>query len=118
MNISDIRARIRQRLDILQKSMESASKDAGFSEAYLKQFMSGRQVDITVGKIDALAPVLKTSVTWLITGEGDADVQPNQETAAVVGIIPHLKKKNLEKALDYLTMLRDTQKTGTRETGE
>lgn len=111
MIIKDILARIRQRLDLLSMSMEAASVDAGLSKAYLKQFMSARQQDITVGKLDALAPVLKTTTTWLLSGEGDAAVQPDKDTADVIGIVPYLKKDNLAKAKDYLTLLRDSQKS-------
>jgi transcriptional regulator with XRE-family HTH domain len=112
MPVSQIRARIRQRLDALGLSMQAASKEAGLSEAYLKQFLSERQDDITVGKLDALAKALKTSSGWLLTGEGDPSVQPDQETADIIGIIPHLKKKNLETARNLLEALRDSQKGG------
>lgn len=112
MIIKDIRARIRQRLDLLGLSMEAASVEAGLSKAYLKQFMAERQQDITVGKLDALAPVLKTTTTWLLSGEGDAAVQPDKDTAAVIGIVPYLRKDNLVKARDYLQLLKDSQKSG------
>jgi transcriptional regulator with XRE-family HTH domain len=110
MPIAGIRARIRQRLDDLSLSMEKASKDAGLSEAYLKQLMSERQDDITASKLEALAPVLKTTAAWLLTGEGDASVQPDKETAAVFGIVHHLNKKNLAAAAHLLQALRDSQK--------
>lgn len=111
MKIEAIRARIRQRLDILGISRETASKDAGLSPAYLKQFLSGRQQDITISKLDALADALKTNAVWLMTGEGDQAVQPDDETAKVIGIIPHLKKTNLETAANLLQALRDSQKS-------
>lgn len=112
MPANDIRARIEQRLETLGLSMQKASKDAGLSEAFLKHFLAGRQDDITVGKLEALAPILKTTPGWLLDGEGDEAVQPDPDTAKVYGIVPHLKKQNLEKAADYLQMLRDSQKRG------
>jgi transcriptional regulator with XRE-family HTH domain len=115
MAVEQIRARIRQRLDALGLSMQAASKAAGLSEAYLKHFLAERQDDITVTKLDALAKALKTTSAWLLTGEGDPAVQPDQETADIIGIIPHLKKPNIEKARDYLELLRASQQGGKKK---
>lgn len=115
MSTNEIRARIRQRLEALGLSMHQASKDAGMSEAYLKHFLAARQDDITVGKLEKLAAVLKTTASWLLTGEGDPAVQPDKDTAEIIGIIPHLKKPSIEKAREYLEMLRRDQAASSRK---
>ncbi len=79
--MSDIYARIEGRLEALDLPYARASRAAGLNQAYLRQLLKDK-TSPTVQIIEKLAPVLETSVAWLVAGEGPEHIIP--EDAAFV----------------------------------
>lgn len=75
MMLKDILKRIDQRLDALGLTESVASKNAGLSDSAIRNVRravkSGKDQGVSTRTLELLAPVLKTSVGWLTTGEGE-----------------------------------------------
>lgn len=69
----DIKDRIRQRLEKLELSMRSASLNAGLSDAFIRNIITGKSASPRGINLTKLAHVLKTTETWLQNGNGPAD---------------------------------------------
>ncbi|ACT58948.1 helix-turn-helix domain-containing protein [Hirschia baltica] len=69
----DMRDRIRQRLKELGKTQAAASIEAGLGPIYLPDLFK-KTTTPSSDRLVKLAPVLQTSVEWLVTGEGDKSV--------------------------------------------
>lgn len=74
MSLSEIYARIAERLEVVGLSARAASQAAGLSGDAIRNIERGTESGRTKGAsthtITALAPVLKVSAGWLLTGEG------------------------------------------------
>ncbi len=73
MNLPDILERIERRLTATGLSASAASKAAGKSDAIRnlqRAAKEGRRQGISTATLNALAPVLRTSATWLLAGAG------------------------------------------------
>lgn len=84
MDLSSILDRVEQRLITLKISADKASRLAGKTDAIRnmrRALESGDRHGVTTATLSALAPVLKTTVAWLMTGEGD----PERLNASIVG---------------------------------
>lgn len=91
-DLIEILTRIEQRLADVQLSASAASRAAGKPEAIrnLKRaVVNGGRRGITTGTLSALAPVLKTSTAWLMTGEGSPDhLDVQSQLANLANAIP------------------------------
>jgi len=86
MNLKAILLRIERRLADLDLSASAASKAAGKPEAIRnlqRAVKDGKRQGISTSTLEALAPVLKTTVSWLMSGV-DA---PDGYRVRVVGLI-------------------------------
>lgn len=77
MSDNPLKTRIEQRLSELNISARAASLKAGASADLLRPLLDGRTESLRQSHLQALAPVLKTTVNWLITGSYTA---PETET--------------------------------------
>ena len=71
MQLADILARIEERLAALNLSADTASKMAGKPDAIRnirRAARAGTRQGVQTGTLEALAPVLKCSQGWLLTG--------------------------------------------------
>lgn len=88
--IADVVARIHERLEQLGLSPRAASLQAGLSEDAIRNLERGVKTRPGQGAstrtIAALAPVLKTTAAWLMSG-GDAGAGATSRTVAVVGLV-------------------------------
>lgn len=73
----DLLNRIDRRLAAVGLNESAASKIAGLSDSAIRNFRraveAGKEAGLSTRTISALAPVLKTSAGWLLTGEGSED---------------------------------------------
>ncbi len=67
---NDIKERIRHRLEKLNISMRSASLEAGLSDAFIRNIITGKSASPRGINLTKLAHVLRTTETWLQDGEG------------------------------------------------
>ena len=93
---SGIQTRIKQRLEELGLSMKGASQEAGLGETAIRDLMRPGHSPRT-STIEALAPVLQTSVEWLMTGRGPEAQDP--EVAEIVDIWSRIPDRDAKKAL-------------------
>lgn len=115
--LSDVLNRIHQRLAALGKSGHSASKEAGLSSDAIRNLeravREGRRSGVSTKTIAALAPVLQTSVAWLLEGEGTEEA--TSETVPVVGYVSAGAELALydqgQGPFDYVTPPRDSKPT-------
>lgn len=68
--------RIRERLDAMGLSPHRASLDAGLSRDYLRKFLDNPTATMRSSSIAALAPVLKVTPSWLMTGTETSVSEP------------------------------------------
>ncbi len=84
-------ARVHQRLDALGKSARAASLEAGLSEDAIRNMERAVKNDARSGAstktLTALAPVLETTVAWLMEGAGDEVVEATTDSVPVVGYV-------------------------------
>lgn len=80
--LSEVLARIEERLLAVKLSATAASKNAGLSEDAIRNMRRAVERDerqgVSTATIFALAPVLKTSPSWLIEGVGPGDTPLSQ----------------------------------------
>lgn len=90
--LSSVLERVEARLTALGLSANAASKEAGLSADAIRNLRraaadpQGRQ-GVSTKTIMALAPVLRTSVEWLLTGEGEHGDGDSTDSVAVVGFV-------------------------------
>lgn len=70
---NDISDRIRHRLEKLKLSMRSASLEAGLSDAFIRNIVTGKSASPRGINLTKLANVLRTTETWLQDGDGPED---------------------------------------------
>jgi hypothetical protein len=95
MELAEILARIESRLSAVRLSASKASLKAGKPDAIRnmrRAVKEGRQGSVTVETISALAPVLRTTVEWLLTGQG------KQEADELLELVPADKLNPLTDA--------------------
>lgn len=92
---STIADRVQSRLKKLDLSMRKASLDAGLSDAFIRNIMSGKSVSPRGINLTKLAGVLQTSETWLLSGDGPEDIHEN-----------HSESLSTEDA-DFMELWRD-----------
>lgn len=71
---STIADRVQSRLKKLDLSMRKASLDAGLSDAFIRNIMSGKSVSPRGINLTKLARALRTSESWLLSGDGPEEV--------------------------------------------
>ncbi|MBY3332508.1 helix-turn-helix transcriptional regulator [Rhizobium laguerreae] len=80
----DLADRIRSRLEHLEKSAASASLEAGLGRSAITDILSGNTGSPRVSTIEKLAPVLETSVSYLLGIQDDPakeDLAPRSDPA-------------------------------------
>lgn len=81
---NDIKDRIRHRLEKLNISMRSASLEAGLSDAFIRNIVTGKSASPRGINLTKLAHVLRTTESWLQDGAGleeaPAGFQPSVTT--------------------------------------
>ena len=91
MMLEDVVERVHQRLEAIGKSARAASLEAGLSEDAIRNMeraaKSGSRKGVSTKTVAALAPVLETSVAWLLEGAGDEIVEHTTDTVPVVGYV-------------------------------
>ena len=63
-----LKIRINQRLSDLNLTAEGASKKAGLSRSFLRQFMNREGASLRTHSLNALADALQTTPDWLLSG--------------------------------------------------
>lgn len=86
-NLVTIVGRISKRLKALGITPAKASRDAGLSTDGIRNLMRGARGEIPVSggnaaTYAALAPILKTTVAWLTTGEGPETIDAETEASS------------------------------------
>jgi hypothetical protein len=82
--LDDILKRIKKRLDVVGLSATAASKQAGLSAdgiRNIKRGVAAGRRGATITTLNALAPVLKTTVTWLMEGKGPEETSEAEPLA-------------------------------------
>lgn len=106
----DIKDRIQQRLDALDKSARAASLEAKLNTHFLQKYLSNPEHSIKVENLRKLAPVLETTPEWLLSGIGPEYRDPELETLR--GIWDQIPER------DHATVIRVLKgftKTGTEK---
>lgn len=75
-----IAQRVDARLKKLNLSMRAASLEAGLSDGFIRNIMSGKSESPRGINLSKLAKVLRTSEIWLLTGAGKEDVDNDNPT--------------------------------------
>ena len=86
MQLSEVLERIEARLKILNMTENAASQAAGKPDAIRnlrRGVKSGARKGISTATLAALAPILKTSAEWLLTGRNGPEAEETAEEAAV-----------------------------------
>lgn len=89
--LEDVVHRVESRLEAVGLSATAASKAAGLSGDAIRNLQraakEGKRQGVSTRTINALAPILKTNVNWLLNGEGDENTAPPSASVAVVGFV-------------------------------
>lgn len=79
--LNDILERVQKRLTAVGLSAQAASVRAGLSKDAIRNMQRAIQTTgrdgVSTKTISALAPILETSVAWLLEGEGDETIKPH-----------------------------------------
>ena len=68
-----VKTRIRERLEALGLSMRRASELSGMGETAIRDLLKNDTQSPRLDTLRKIAPVLKTSVEWLVNGEGEPE---------------------------------------------
>lgn len=74
---ADLPQRIQQRIEALGTNPRRVSLDAGLSSAFLTNVMGGKSKSPRSENLHKVAVVLKTTVEWLVNGEGPETAEGN-----------------------------------------
>lgn len=85
MDLKGILERIERRLIAVDKKADKASNEAGKPDAIrnLRRAVESKKGGITVATLEALAPVLETTVVYLLKGEGPESLAHNNRFALI-----------------------------------
>lgn len=91
----EVLSRIEQRLESLGLSASAASQRAGLSKDAIRNFQrsvrAGKTAGMSTLTLDKLAPVLKTTTSWLLDGVGDEVVEPERPVFRRVIVAAHVQ---------------------------
>lgn len=91
MTIKDIYSRIIRRMEAVEMTELAVGDAAGKREAVRnirRRIEAGKSAGVNVSTIEAIAPVLKTSVSWLLRAEGPEEIDlENGGTIPLVGFV-------------------------------
>ncbi|NNU62454.1 helix-turn-helix domain-containing protein [Ochrobactrum soli] len=73
--MTSIAQRVQSRLKKLNLSMRKASLDAGLSDAFIRNIISGKSESPRGINLSKLAHTLQTTESWLLTGDGPEDAE-------------------------------------------
>ena len=102
MNLPDILARIDERLEILALSQDKASSLAKKPDSIRnmrRALEEGRPMDVKIGTLNALAPVLETTAVWLFAGPGSGLANAEQPAGAASDIVTESPKRRFIRPL-------------------
>jgi hypothetical protein len=102
MELSEILVRIEGRLSAVGLSASKASRQAGKPDAIRnmqRAVREHRRGSVTVDTISALAPVLRTTTEWLLTGQGKREADEVLELLPVGKLNPLTDAKSLHRWL-------------------
>lgn len=89
--LDDVLDRVEKRLKAVGLSAQAASVKAGLSKDAIRNMQRAIQqkgrAGVSTRTISALAPVLETSVAWLLEGDGDEDAHHDEGIVSVMGYI-------------------------------
>lgn len=89
--LDDVLKRVEERLAAVGMSAQAASAKAGLSKDAIRNMQRAIQqkgrAGVSTKTITALAPVLQTSVAWLLEGEGDESSHASRNTVRVMGYL-------------------------------
>lgn len=89
--LKDVVARIQQRLNAVNKSARAASLEAGLSEDAIRNLeravKTGSHSGASIKTLTALAPVLDTTVAWLLEEAGEEVAEHATDSVPVVGYV-------------------------------
>lgn len=91
--LNDVLRRVEERLKAVGLSAQAASVQAGLSKDAIRNMQRAIQqkgrAGVSTKTITALAPVLETSVAWLLEEDGDESVKrpPNRKSVSVMGYL-------------------------------
>lgn len=97
MSDSGVTERIEERLEALGLSMKAASAAAGLGETAVRDLLRRKNHSPRLSTLKKLAPVLKTSVEWLMTGAGE----DSGNTAEIVDIWSRIPDAAKQEVLDF-----------------
>lgn len=83
---SEILERIEKRLKFLKLSASAACISAGLSKDVIRNWKRDSDLMPTTRSLMALAPILKTSVNWLLNGIEDEEISEESGTSSPEGI--------------------------------
>ena len=73
--MTNIAQRVQSRLKKLDLSMRKASLEAGLSDAFIRNIISGKSESPRGINLSKLAQTLQTTESWLLTGDGPEDAE-------------------------------------------
>lgn len=76
-----IAQRVQSRLKKLNLSMRKASLDAGLSDGFIRNIISGKSESPRGINLSKLAHALKTTESWLLLGDGPEDAESPENQA-------------------------------------
>ncbi|WGG61838.1 XRE family transcriptional regulator [Brucella intermedia] len=89
--LDDVLQRVEKRLEAVGLSAQAASVKAGLSKDAIRNMQRAVQqkgrAGVSTRTITALAPVLETSVSWLLEGEGDESSPSSGGIVSVMGYV-------------------------------
>jgi transcriptional regulator with XRE-family HTH domain len=94
--LEQILARIDARLEAVGLAESAAAKKAGLSDSAIRNMRravkAGKKQGASIKTLEALAPVLKTTPAWLLTGEA----KENEAAWQIYLMIAHLEDEDLD----------------------
>lgn len=89
--LDDVLKRVEERLAAMGMSAQAASAKAGLSKDAIRNMQRAIQqkgrAGVSTKTITALAPVLQTSVAWLLEGEGDESSHASRNIVRIMGYL-------------------------------
>lgn len=101
--------RIRMLIERQDLSYAELAAKSGVPKSAIHRYATGQTTKIPMDRIMKLASVLNTSAAWIMGWQEKEPPETDGKAKELLDIINQLSDQNLDRAIDYLTILLQTQ---------
>ena len=101
--------RIRLLIERQKLSYAELEKETGVPKSAIHRYATGQTSKIPIDRVIKLAGALGSTAAWIMGWEEEKPPETDGKAKELLDIINQLSEQNLDRAIDYLSILLQTQ---------